>query len=146
MNTATLTTTTPSVTAEARRGARVAPARVRMHHGPTTVPVRHGTTPRHPEAVYRRRRLVVGTIAAVLVVAGGLAVNEFVVGDSDGTASAAVAGPPAQRVTVTAQPGDTLWSIAQTHRGSVDVYDYIDRLVRLNDGPAIQAGQSITLP
>lgn len=145
MNAATFTTTA-SPAAGAHRGVRMAPARVRMHHGPVTAPVQRGATRRHPEAVYRRRRLVVGTIAAVLVVAGGLAVNEFVVGDSDGTASAAVAGPPAQRVTVTAQPGDTLWSIAQTHRGSVDVYDYIDRLVRLNDGPAIQAGQAIVLP
>jgi len=145
MNAATLTTTASPATGS-RRGVGMAPARVRMHHGPVAAPVQHGITRRHPEAVYRRRRLVVGTIAAVLVVAGGLAVNEFVVGDSDGTASAAVAGPPAQRVTVTAQPGDTLWSIAQSHRGSVDVYDYIDRLVRLNDGPAIQAGQAITLP
>lgn len=145
MNTATLTTAA-SPAAGSHRGVRMAPARVRMHHGPVTASVQRGTTRRHPESVYRRRRLVVGTIAAVLVVAGGLAVNEFVVGDSDGTASAAVAGPPAQRVTVTAQPGDTLWSIAQTHRGSVDVYDYIDRLVRLNDGPAIQAGQAIALP
>ena len=101
---------------------------------------------RHPESVYRRRRLVVGTLAAFLVVTGGLAVNEFVVGDSDGTASAAVAGPPTVRVTVTAQPGDTLWSIAQEHRGSVKANDYVDRLISLNGGPSIQAGQAIVLP
>jgi len=146
MNAATLTTTASTAATGSHLGVRMAPARVRMHHGPVAAPAQRVATRRHPEAVYRRRRLVVGTIAAVLIVVGGLAVNEFVVGDSDGTASDAVAGPPAQRVTVTAQPGDTLWSIAQTHRGSVDVYDYIDRLVRLNDGPAIQAGQAIALP
>ena len=101
---------------------------------------------RHPESVYRRRRLVVGTLAALLVVTGGLAVNEVVVGDSDGTASAAVAGPPTARVTVTAQPGDTLWSIAQEHRGPVNANDYVDRLISLNGGPSIQAGQAIVLP
>ena len=101
---------------------------------------------RQPESVYRRRRLVVGTLAAFLVVTGGLVVNEFVVGDSDGTASAAVAGPPTARVTVTAQPGDTLWSIAQEHRGSVNANDYVDRLISLNGGPSIQAGQAIVLP
>ncbi len=101
----------------------------------------------HPMAsVYRRRRLVVGTIAALLVIITGLTVNEVLASDSGVTASAAVAGPAPERITVTAQPGDTLWALARRHHGSVDVDRYLDRLISLNGGPSIQAGQAVVLP
>ena len=97
-------------------------------------------------AVYRRRRLVVGSIAALLVVLSGLAVNEVLAGDGGVTASAAVAGPAPERISITAQPGDTLWAIARQYHGSVDVDRYLDRLISLNGGASIQAGQAVLLP
>lgn len=97
-------------------------------------------------AVYRRRRLGVGTVLAMAVVTGGLAINEVLAGDGGVTASASAAEPVPVRSTVTARPGDTLWAIAQRHRGDVDLYRYVDRLIALNGGPSIQAGQSIVLP
>ena len=41
---------------------------------------------------------------------------------------------------------DTLWSIARSHHGAVDVDDYLDALIDRNGGPSIQAGQAIELP
>ncbi len=106
-----------------------------------SLPVRRPT-----EATFRRRRLVVGTVCAVLVVFAGLVVNEVLAGDGGATASAAVAGPTPQRLTVTAQPGDTLWSIARKFHGSVDVNRFLDRLITLNGGASIQIGQAVVLP
>jgi LysM repeat protein len=89
---------------------------------------------------------VVGTVLALAVVVGGLAINEVLAGGGGVTASASAAEPVPVRVTVTARPGDTLWAIAQRHRGEVDVHRYLDRLIALNGGPSIQAGQAIVLP
>ena len=97
-------------------------------------------------AVYRRRRIVVDTIAAFLVVLAGLAVNELLTGDGGVTASAAVAGPALERTTVTAQPGDTMWGLARAHHGDVNFDRYLDRLIALNGGVSIQAGQAVLLP
>ena len=47
---------------------------------------------------------------------------------------------------ITALPGDTLWSIAQTYRGDVPVSRYVDKLVSLNGGASIQAGQAVVIP
>lgn len=107
---------------------------------------RTAAAPRPTAAVYRRRRLVVGTFAALMVISAGLAVNEVLAGDGGATASAAVAGPAPERVTITAQPGDTLWAIAQRHHGDVNTGRYLDRLISLNGGTSIQAGQAVLLP
>ena len=45
-----------------------------------------------------------------------------------------------------AEPGDSLWSIAELHRGEIGRGGYIDALIDLNGGTAIQAGQAIHLP
>lgn len=45
-----------------------------------------------------------------------------------------------------AQPGDTLWSIAEHYRGAVGHSRYVDALVDLNGGAAIQVGQAVRLP
>ena len=95
---------------------------------------------------YQRRRAVVGGLLAVAV-AFGIVVTHDVLAGSGGVPASAAASQPAQaRATVTAQPGDTLWSIAQTHRGAVSVDRYVDKLVDLNRGASIQAGQQVVLP
>jgi LysM repeat protein len=114
---------------------------VRRHTAQMALPVRRPTA-----ATYRRRRLVVGGIMALLAVCGGLVVNEVLAGASGVTASAASAGPAPVRSTVTAQPGDTLWSIARAYRGEIDVDRYLDRLITLNGGTSIQVGQAVVLP
>jgi LysM repeat protein len=114
---------------------------VRRHTAQMALPVRRPTA-----ATYRRRRLVVGGIMAFLAVSGGLAVNEVLAGARGVTASAASAGSVPVRSTVTAQSGDTLWSIARIHHGNIDVDRYLDRLITLNGGTSIQVGQAVVLP
>jgi nucleoid-associated protein YgaU len=103
-----------------------------------------GAPIRHAEAVYRRRRAVVGTLLAVVVAVAAVATHDVLAGSGGDPASAAVSLPA--RTTVIAQPGDTLWSIARAHRGEASLTRYLDTLVDLNGGPAIQVGQPIVLP
>ncbi|HUG00194.1 MAG TPA: LysM domain-containing protein [Ilumatobacter sp.] len=79
-------------------------------------------------------------IAAVSI----LTAHDVLVGPG-GVPASASSGQLA-RSTVVAQPGDTLWSIATEHRGDVPISRYVDKLVELNDGAGIQAGQRIVLP
>lgn len=97
-------------------------------------------------ATYRRRRAVVGGVLAVLT-AFGLVMAHDVLAGSGGVPASAASGPPAStRSVITAQPGDSLWSIAEAHSGSVAITRYVDKLVELNGGPSIQAGQLVRLP
>lgn len=57
-------------------------------------------------------------------------------------ASADEIAPPAH----VAQPGDTLWSIADEYRGDVGRDQYVDALVRLNGGTVVVVGQAVALP
>ena len=94
-------------------------------------------------ATYQRRRLVV-LVAAMLflgvVIAG-------VIGVTGTTAQAdqAVAGQSVEPRTVVAQPGDTLWAIAQRVAPQANISDRVDELVRMN-GDAIVAGQLVRIP
>jgi Tfp pilus assembly protein FimV len=47
--------------------------------------------------------------------------------------------------TVIAQPGDTLWAIAQRVAPQANISELVDELVRLN-GDAIVAGQLVRIP
>lgn len=98
------------------------------------------------EATYRRRRAVVGTVLAVLFAVTAVLAHDVLAGSGGGPASAAASQPALVRQTVTAQPGDTLWSIGQTYHGSVSIARYVDKLVDLNGGASIQAGQAVLLP
>lgn len=98
------------------------------------------------ERTYRRRRAVVGTALAALVAVGSVLAHDVLAGSSGVPASAAASQPALVRTTVTAQPGDTLWSIAQSRHGSVSITRYVDKLVDLNGGASIQAGQAVVLP
>ncbi len=97
-------------------------------------------------ATYRRRRAVVGVASAVLVASGLVLAHDVLAGSGGVPASAAASQPALARSTVTAQPGDTLWSIAEAYHGDVSLTRYVDKLVDLNGGPSIEAGQRVILP
>ena len=94
-------------------------------------------------ATYQRRRLVV--LVAVMLILG--VVIAGVIGATGTTAQAdqAVAGQSIEPRTVIAQPGDTLWAIAQRVAPQANISDLVDELVRLN-GDAIVAGQLVRIP
>lgn len=116
--------------------------------GPASAPrsATSGAADRVSAATYRRRRAVVGIVLAVLVAAGAVLAHEVLVGSGGVPASAAESRPAPARSTVTARPGDTLWAIADRHRGEVPITRYVDALVDLNGGASIQAGQAVVLP
>jgi hypothetical protein len=97
-------------------------------------------------STYRRRRAVVGTVLAVFVACGLVLTHDVLAGSGGVPASAAASQPAHVRGTVTAQPGDTLWSLAATRHGDVPITRYVDKLVDLNGGASIRAGQAVILP
>jgi len=113
---------------------------VRRHHAPTAAPRRVD------DRVYRRRRIVVGVLLAGVVAAAAVAIPEVLAGPGGVPASATGDQPTLTRITVVARPGDTLWEIAQRNHGPIDFDRYLDALVDVNGGPAIQAGQTVVLP
>jgi hypothetical protein len=52
----------------------------------------------------------------------------------------------AQSPVYVVQPGDTFWSIVQRLQPESDPRPVVDRLVRANGGPLLQAGQRVVLP
>jgi len=118
----------------------------RRVHGHVAVPARRLRSERGrvSEATYRRRRTIVGTALAVFVAVGAVTAYDVLAGSGSVPASA-VSSQPA-RATVVAVPGDTLWAIADRHRGDVGQARYVDKLVELNGGPSIVAGQTVVLP
>ncbi|MAT06645.1 MAG: hypothetical protein CL424_16535 [Acidimicrobiaceae bacterium] len=122
------------------------PQRRRVHDGATTLrPAESRRAVRRvSEATYRRRRAVVGTALAAFVAVGAVTTYDVLAGSGGVPASAAVSQPA--RSTVIAQPGDSLWSIAERNRGEVALVRYVDKLVALNGGATIQVGQLVVLP
>ena len=119
-------------------------------HGPRPIArAGVGTEQRANRANYAARRVVVGLIVAVcvalLVNATASSVGAVLgVGGSPAVASnVAAASVPRMHV---AQPGDTLWSIADQFRGDVGHSRYVDALIDSNGGTAIQIGQVVRLP
>jgi LysM repeat protein len=119
----------------------------------TLYPTRsHGARPivrRQRTANYAARRILVGLLmvvsVALMVVAVSTSIGALLdVGGSPAVASN-VATAPVARVHV-AQPGDTLWSIANQFRGEVAHGRYVDALIDANGGTSIQVGQAIRLP
>ena len=82
----------------------------------------------------------------VVVACGAMITHDVLAGSGGVPASAAESQPAHARPTITARPGDTLWSIARTHRGEVPISRFVDKLVDLNGGASIQAGQQVVLP
>ncbi|MEQ8438007.1 MAG: LysM peptidoglycan-binding domain-containing protein [Ilumatobacter fluminis] len=124
-----------------------APQRGRTHGGgSSTAPVveRRPARRRVSEATYRRRRAVVGTALAAFVAVGAVTTYDVLAGSGGVPASAAVSQPA--RSSVVAQPGASLWTIAQEHRGEISLVKYVDKLVALNGGATIHVGQIVVLP
>tara|TARA_Y100000385_G_scaffold281615_1_gene334701 strand:+ start:356 stop:691 length:336 start_codon:yes stop_codon:yes gene_type:complete len=94
---------------------------------------------------YALRRLVVGGLAVLTLIGSMLGLIGLSAGLAGLPASAASAEVAASSVHV-AQPGDTLWSIANTYRGDVARDRFIEVLIRKNGGVKIQAGQAVWLP
>ena len=93
------------------------------------------------ELRYQRRRLgAVALVAGLVVVAialGGLAARAGPDGAGAGGESI---------VTVVAEPGDTLWAIARQVEPYGDPRPLVDRLVELNGGADLVAGQVVRVP
>lgn len=106
-----------------------------------------------PIANYALRRTAAALIGVVLVVTMAMAASAIVgaIGGLGGRPVAAseitsvADAAPIVRVHV-AEPGDTLWSIADRYRGDVDRQRFVDALIDDNGGTVIQIGQAVRLP
>ena len=94
-------------------------------------------------STYLRRRVGALTFVVALVLSVG-SISQHGLADRGGDpASVPAVG---RSVTYVAQPGDTLWNIAQTLYPGSDITLVVDALVTLNGGASIQAGQQLLLP
>jgi hypothetical protein len=125
--------------------------RLHVIEGGSASPVRRVRSANHPtmrprpvsSAVYARRRLAAfGLLVAILALAVTTVVGAT---GSRADADPAVAGVPMEPQYVIAQPGDTLWAIAQRIAPQANTAELVDELVRLN-GDAIAAGQQVRIP
>jgi nucleoid-associated protein YgaU len=131
--------------------------RTRSHHqvdgGRVAAGRRRGLRAESP-AVYRRRRAVAFAVAIAALTMVAMVGAGVLAGPGGVTASASGAGPAGGAVdpqlvgpaTVVVLPGDTLWSIAERHRGEITHSRYLDALISYNGGASIKAGQVLILP
>ena len=99
------------------------------------------------EPDYVARRFVAIVLVALVFAVASVAVSAAV--DSGGRPAVASDFPSAGADIVrthVAQPGDTLWSIADVHRGDVGQGRFVDALIDANGGTVIQIGQAVRLP
>jgi LysM repeat protein len=94
---------------------------------------------------YALRRGVAAAASVTLVLFVAIAIS-LLAGLGGRPASAFQAVPATSPATVVAEPGDSLWSIAEDHHGTVEIGRYVDALISTNGGTAIQAGQAVRLP
>jgi hypothetical protein len=141
--------------AAAGRGAAQAGASPRCARRPPADVMRSGTPgrtnpPRRPSrAVLRRRRVAVGGLALIVIIAcwiaGGAALGAG--GSGPLTAAGASSGPqPVAYRSWIVRPGDTLWSIAEASGAKGDIRPFVDRLSAEVGGQPLQVGQRIQLP
>lgn len=91
----------------------------------------------------RRGRFVITTLAAIpLLIVVALAVL------NGGQASAGNTSGTTHFDTVTIQPGETLWQLAEETAPNSDPRDFVQDVVSLNalDSSALQAGEQIAIP
>ena len=125
--------------------------RLHVIEGGSASPVRRVRSANHPSmrprpvsaAVYARRRLAAfGLLVAILALAVTTVVGAT---GSQADADPTVAGAVMEPQYIIAQPGDTLWAIAQRIAPQANTAELVDELVRLN-GDAIAAGQQVRIP
>lgn len=96
------------------------------------------------------RRIGVAASAVVALVVAAFLLDGLLASFGGRPASAAEAVPAAAEAvsvsTYVAADGDTLWSIASDHRGSVGHERYVEALIRLNGATTILVGQMVVLP
>ena len=102
-----------------------------------------------PDYVARRfvAIVLVAVVFTVVFAVASVAVSAAV--DSGGRPAVASDFPSAGADIVrthVAQPGDTLWSIADVYRGDVGQGRFVDALIDANGGTVIQIGQAVRLP
>lgn len=114
------------------------PARLALR---TTAAAERPDAPDAPDYV-RRRLMVVGLLifALALVLFGAGQVVASRGGDPASTSAARPATP------YIVQPGDTLWSLANTFHGPWSRLSYLDRLLDGNSGSELRVGQLLELP
>jgi hypothetical protein len=100
---------------------------------------------------YAIRRLLVGSVALGLAVVGLAAAVGLFAGFQGTRASAsgvqsALADTAVSAAIHVAQPGDTLWSIADIYRGDISRNRYIDVLIGINGDTGVISGEAIWLP
>ncbi len=91
----------------------------------------------------RRGRFVITTLAAIpLLLVVALAVL------NGGQASAGNTQANVHFDTVTIQPGETLWQLAEETAPNADPRDFVQDVISLNalDGAGLQAGEQIAIP
>ena len=96
--------------------------------------------------VYVRRRVLVSLVLLAVVAATWLGVGSVLANRGGDPASAPTVRPASATQVYVAQPGDTMWSLAQRFRGDASAQAYLDALIDANGGTSIAVGQAITLP
>lgn len=148
------TSTRIATTVDTGLAARRDEVRVRLAvpQGAVEATDRRRRRPARPNYAARRVVAAVAAVvaAAVLILAAMAAISAVEAWvDLGGRPAAASEIDPTRVPTArrhVAQPGDTLWSIADTYRGDIGRSGYIDALIRLNGGTEILVGQAIVLP
>lgn len=92
---------------------------------------------------YRRRRLAAAALLVLLVLSLVSLVGRL--GGAAGTADAELDLRPVAELSVLVQPGDTVWSIAESLAGDGDIRPIVDAITEANGGADLVAGQRLTL-
>lgn len=111
-----------------------------------------GRFARPSHRTFVRRRVAVALLVVATASVPAVALATAVTGRGGAPASAATIRPSTAAAaaeasaTYVVRPGDTLWSIADVHRGSSGHGSYLDALIAANGGASIQVGQRLVLP
>jgi LysM repeat protein len=97
----------------------------------------------HARSMYVRRRVGALTFVVALVVSVGSVAQHGLADRGDDPASVSAIGRSTSYV---AQPGDTLWSIAERFYPGADIPLVVDALITLNGGTSLDIGQAVRLP
>jgi len=93
--------------------------------------------------VFLRRRLLVSLVLVAVAAVVWLGAGNVLANRGGAPASTPTVRPVATHVV---QPGDTLWSIAESNHGQASLTAYVDTLVEANGGTRLEVGQVISLP